>query len=113
MNAKKLAAAIVIAIAASASSPGVWAEVDVEVRGYASCGIWVQGRTKNDAGGVANRFWVLGYLSGLASSSKVNILKGTDSQSIYLWIDTFCRANPLKDVADASEVLFQELRRQR
>ena len=52
--------------------------------------------------------WLLGYLSGLASSSGVNILGDKDEESIYLWIDNYCKANPLDTLSDGSNELFGE-----
>lgn len=79
----------------------------VTVRGVRSCGVWVKDRD------ISDKNWLLGFLSGLAFMSDVDILKGVDNESIYLWMDKYCRANPLKDIADGSETLFEELKRTR
>ena len=35
----------------------------------------------------------------------VNIL---ENESVYLWMDNYCRNNPLKDMDDGAESLFWE-----
>lgn len=85
----------------------------VTIRGVPSCGDWVENRALNNVLGVANEFWLLGYLSGLAVGSNRDFIKGTDNPSLFLWVDNFCRASPLKDVADAGSQLLRELTRQK
>ena len=53
--------------------------------------------------------WFLGYLSGRADESGKNFLKGTDSESIFLWLDNYCRANPDKNLDNAGLDLAREL----
>jgi hypothetical protein len=79
----------------------------VEIRGVISCGRWFQPESG------FYKAWLNGFLSGIAFGTNVDILKGTDKESIYLWIDNYCRANPLKDLDDAGLALFDELKRQK
>jgi hypothetical protein len=81
----------------------------VEVRGGPSCGSWVQERQVRDWPSVANELWLVGFLSGLAVGSNHEILAGKDNPSLFLWVDNYCRANPLKEVADAGFALATEL----
>ena len=53
--------------------------------------------------------WFLGYLSGRADESGKNFLKGTDSESIFLWLDNYCHANPDKNLDNAGLDLAREL----
>ena len=55
------------------------------------------------------RSWFLGYLSGRADESGRNFLKGTDSDSIFLWLDNYCQANPQMDLDKAGIDLAREL----
>ena len=55
----------------------------------------------------------MGYLSGIALALDKDFWgqpgsNALDSASVYLWMDNYCRANPLKDIADGGELLFQE-----
>ena len=82
----------------------------VEIVAAVSCGDWVKERKiDNSIYQMINRRWILGYLSGLAAASGKDILKGTGSESIFLWIDNYCQANPLKDSDNAGNALFREL----
>src|SRR5450830_390240 len=64
-----------------------------------SCGEWVVHREKSDTLALSNTSWLLCYLSGLAVSSGKDYLSATDNASIYKWMDSYCRANPLTDVS--------------
>jgi len=106
MVMKKLIAVIVLGlmltgVASTASAVAVF------ITGSTSCGVWVNSRTNNTA--VQWMGWFEGYLSGLSMGTKKSALEGTDNQSIFLWMDNYCRANPLKDVKAGGQVLFWEL----
>lgn len=75
----------------------------------ASCGEWTEYRSRGAIGEVPTASWVLGYLSGRAISSIGDPLKNTDVPSVLLWIDNYCKANPLNKTPDAADALIQEL----
>jgi hypothetical protein len=88
----------------------------VGIRGGPSCGTWVNAESnhKNTREGINfGRTWVIGYLSGLASATgkdfwgrqNINLLS---NDSVFLWIDNYCRSNPLKNLDDAAIILFAE-----
>lgn len=75
--------------------------------GMVSCGSYissVDNRTNS-----ANYSWVAGYLSGVSMGLNVDLLKQTDGASIRLWMENYCRKNPLKNTADAADQLAIEL----
>jgi hypothetical protein len=74
-----------------------------------SCGQWVKERTPDGRTAQSYRFWLLGYVSGMAVSSGTDALRDTDNASIELWMDNYCRANPLKSVDEGGAALFNEL----
>lgn len=82
----------------------------IEVRGIRSCGEWVNDKEILAFG---NQTWLIGYLSGLAVGTKKQLLSGTDNQSIYLWVENYCRANPLRSLSDAGNALYFELVKQK
>jgi hypothetical protein len=82
----------------------------IEVRGIRSCGEWVKDK---DTLAFGNQTWLVGYLSGLAVATNKQFLSGTDNQSIYLWVDNYCRANPLRSLPDAGTALYYELVKQK
>ena len=85
----------------------------ITIRGAESCGIWVKERQEKKISTFIHQRWLAGYLSGIAVGNGKDVLKGTDNESIFLWMDNYCQANPLKDIADGSEVLFLELVKQK
>ena len=93
-------------IAAAASPAG-----RVEPRQAPSCGEWIAHREKSDTLALSNASWLLGYLSGLSTSSGKDYLSGTDNASIYKWMDQYCRTNPLRDVSSGGDALAAELER--
>ena len=81
--------------------------------GVCSCGAWVKDRQEKQIFTITHQRWLVGYLSGLARASNKNILKGTDNDSFYLWMDNYCQKNPLKDISDGAEDLSFELIKQK
>lgn len=88
----------------------------VEIKGVRSCGKWLEekriAKSKNEMNKIPvliTRSWFLGYLSGRAGASGKNFLKGTDSDSIFLWLDIYCQANPYRDLDQAGIDLAREL----
>lgn len=84
----------------------------VDTRGVRSCGVWIKER-QNGRGGISSQTWLVGYLSGLAVGSGKDFMNGTDNDSIYLWVDNYCRANPLEHLLSAGEELATELIRKK
>ena len=88
----------------------------VEVRGVNSCGEWVSEKEIRRADGlflITQQQWILGFLSGYATRSNTDILKDIDADSIFLWVDNYCRTNPFKKLDDAGTTLFNELKKQK
>jgi len=88
----------------------------VDLMGSRSCGKWLEERRLASGTKEMNRIpvlitksWFLGYLSGRAETSGKNFLKGTDGESIFLWLDIYCRANPNKDIESGGIDLAREL----
>lgn len=78
--------------------------------GAPDCGQWVKQSNPSD------RWWLLGHLSGmnvlhdLAGLKPANPLRTLSSaDQAYLWMDNYCKANPLKSVDDGALSLFTEL----
>ncbi len=88
----------------------------VEIKGSRSCSKWMEekrmaksAQEMNKIPVLITRSWFLGYLSGRADASGRNFLKGTDSESIFLWLDNYCRANPDIDLDRGGIELAREL----
>ncbi len=104
---------IVIAIGLALWATGASAEYAVLGPGNRSCGYWEQQRRTGNAYGL--QAWVLGYLTRANYDEGRNrdLTAGTDAQGIFVWIDNYCRANPLKDVAAAAEHLVETLEKRK
>ena len=88
------------------------AEAKVVVTHRFGCGQWIEARNGKGVAAHVVENWVDGYLSGLAVGSNTEFWrKGgsrLDKESVYLWIDNYCRANPLKTTVEAGSALFKE-----
>ncbi|MDM0057346.1 hypothetical protein [Variovorax fucosicus] len=102
---KKLVAVLLVLLASGANA--------VSIRGPVSCGAWVKERQEAGWGTQTNQAWLVGYLSGVAAASDKDFIKGTDNPSIFLYLDNFCRANPLKTIDEAADALTIELIKQK
>jgi hypothetical protein len=82
----------------------------VTLMGKVSCGLWTVERTENRQG---SKIWLMGFLSGTVVATGKDVLDGTDADSLNLWMDNYCKANPLKMVNDGAGVLYNELKKQK
>lgn len=80
--------------------------------GANTCGAWIEERRSDSQRSQLWKGWVLGFVSG-ANVYDVNpeLLRQVDAPVIYIWVDNYCRANPLDTVNDAVVGLIQELMR--
>jgi hypothetical protein len=81
----------------------------VTVMGTQSCGKWIADKEKT-ALNFRNFGWAVGFLSGLSVGRSADALGPVDADSITLWIDNYCKANPFERMDTALTVLFEELR---
>jgi hypothetical protein len=80
--------------------------------GVVSCGTWTSERNEDRPTSRLTEAWVLGFVSAFTvygPQPSDDISKGTDANSLMAWIDDYCRANPLKDVSEATVALIREL----
>lgn len=78
--------------------------------GRRSCGVWIAVISKTDPREMLDaRGWLVGYLSGIAIERRKDILAGTDAESMFLWMDNYCRENPLSNTVDGGIYLAAEL----
>lgn len=79
-------------------------EITYRGSGTSSCGRWVEMREDGRAGPMEG--WLMGYLSGKAEGQRVDVLRTTDNQAAYVWMDAYCQANPLRPMLDGAQALF-------
>jgi hypothetical protein len=53
--------------------------------------------------------WLVGYLSGVAAGLDKDLLTGMNNDSIFLWMDNYCRANPLRRIDEGGYTLALEI----
>lgn len=71
--------------------------------GARSCGVYLGDRAKNNLDETADEAWVAGYITAFDAfvPDTFNILGNTDLQSVMVWLDNYCKAHPLRNLADA------------
>jgi hypothetical protein len=77
--------------------------------GYRSCGAWIadRGFGPNDPMSLSEQAWVLGFLSGVASTGTGNPLaEVVDPEAVAAWIDNYCRTHLLDPIAQAATMFF-------
>ena len=79
--------------------------------GSLSCGDYIKDKRAGGCPFVAYRAWVGGYATAcnMRTPDTANILGSTDVESVMLWLENYCRANPLNGIADGMGVLTIEL----
>lgn len=85
-------------------------------RGHSNCAEWLKpGSQSSDFG---NKFWLSGYLSGInlglyldKQRPAFDFFENVSSEQIFLWMDNYCRANPLSNVVDGTGTLFREMQK--
>ena len=81
--------------------------------GSESCGRWLEG-ARSGPGRIWREQWVLGYLTGYNSAQANGMFKSRqvyldDEKSASAFMDRYCSANPLSNVAAGTMALVQEL----
>lgn len=73
-----------------------------------SCGKYAESRVQSS---IVPSVWLLGFLSGanLYKEQKNNLLKDVDRESIFLWMDKYCKEKPLDFIDDGGQALMKEL----
>jgi len=80
-----------------------------EIRQPVGCGSWVQARERRTSYTVGYELWVMGFLSGTSYIENVAYLSNRDVPGLYLWVDNYCRQNPLESLSQATNALRQQL----
>ena len=86
-----------------------------EARGSRSCRKWVEekrlergDKEMNKVPLLLSKTWFLGYVAGRAAKGKQDFLESIDNESLFLWIDKYCRDHPDGDLAGAGAALEAE-----
>jgi hypothetical protein len=86
----------------------------VTVRGAGTCQAYMDAKARNNVqDAVKDLTWLLGYMSGLAAATHVNILGPDDNaESMLKWVDTYCQLYPAKYLSDAGDLYYRFLKEQ-
>jgi hypothetical protein len=77
--------------------------------GAYDCGEWVA-REKNRFSEDRANTWLAGFMTGLNFDGKGrDSLRKVSAEQIYLWMDNYCKANPLSTTVTGGQLLMNEL----
>lgn len=86
---------------------------DVTVRGAPTCQEYMAAKRTSVEEAISDLKWLLGYMSGLAVATHVDILSKPDNgQSMLTWVDTYCPRYPARSLSDAGDLYFRFLKEQ-
>ena len=84
---------------------------DVTVRGARTCRAYLDASRNNTQEGVNQALndltWFLGYESGLAVATHVDILGKSDPESRLTWVEAYCQAYPARYLSDAGDLYYR------
>jgi hypothetical protein len=106
----KRALAVAITALAVGLSPGpVASEATIYTLGSVSCGAWSADRKAGNLQGVADEYWVGGFLSGVNWSTGQRLGITVDGPGLYGFIDNYCTSHPSRDLSNAAGALVNLL----
>jgi hypothetical protein len=81
--------------------------------GGMTCGSWIKERETNNH--YVKLSWIQGFLSAYNQYSYTGnnpngIFGSTDANSLTVWMDNYCRNNPLEEVYSGTLILIEELK---
>lgn len=104
-----------MAVMVSAGSPSFGAPFKNRGYGSISCGEYIQNKVSHELA----KTWVAGFVTGMnairsdevSDDISVDVMDGADIDAMTLWLDNYCRANPLHKLAQATIVMVEEVER--
>jgi len=109
---KASAAALVIAVLLIGGT--AWAaQYTIRGAGTKSCGSWTAAKEKDGWARVSYHAWVQGYLTAYSlwvEKGSGPVSAETDNDGALAWVDKYCQANPLNDVADAAQIVITAIK---
>lgn len=82
----------------------------VRIEGRVDCAKWLKGRVE-PIGAVIVQAYLIGTLNGIAFGERIDFWRmrgGISQDQAVLWMDNYCRANPLSTVMRGAAALFDE-----
>ena len=85
----------------------------VAVRGAPTCQAYMDAKRTSVEEAVTDLKWLLGYMSGLAVATQVDVLgRGDGSDSMLSWVNLYCQRYPAKSLSDAGDLYYRFLKEQ-
>lgn len=85
----------------------------VTARGARSCALWTENRVDERSGHQLGaqfyQTWLVGYLSGMAAGTGVDLLGGRPNAPLFQMVDRYCAENPGANLAQAGATVAREL----
>jgi len=82
--------------------------------GMGSCGDWTAARRAPSSWeALARGEWILGYVVGVAEETHIDLLRGTDADGVWAWIDNYCATDPLKTQKNAADAFITSVLRRK
>jgi hypothetical protein len=84
---------------------------EVVTQGIIDCGQWVEARSVRKA--AIFEGYLIGMMNGMALGSTINLWgyqgRNTSREQVSLWMDNYCRTNPLSNITAGVNYLADEL----
>jgi hypothetical protein len=82
---------------------------NITVRGAGTCQGYLEAkRTNSVQEAVKDLTWFMGYVSGLAVASHVDVLgKGDNADTMLDWVDAYCGRYPANYLSDAANLYYR------
>lgn len=80
---------------------------DVTVRGSGTCQGFLDAERNSVPEAVKQLTWLLGYVSGLAVATEVDVLGNHDPDSMLKFVDNYCERYPAKYLSNAGNMYYQ------
>jgi len=104
---------IVLVLSFTFTTPATARDMDnkYSAQGDKSCGQWVNFRNGGGWEHAAVIGWIAGYIAAYNRQTPdvYNITGSTDFDNVLLWMDKYCRENPLSNLATGMDDLTNEL----
>ena len=104
---RRMLTCLLLAMALAVSATQASAQ-DVTVRGTGTCQTYLDAKRSNDVQeAMKDLMWLLGYVSGLARATHVDVFGNHDAaESMLDWFDAYCERFPAKYISDAGDMFY-------
>lgn len=110
---KRISALIAMGLVIATGTPSYAFQYKNMGIGVASCGAFIEKPPVKEAA----IHWMLGFITAInvtrtvdsPSSPAADMLNGADADSVKVWLNNYCTANPMKNIGEAAIALVIEM----